>query len=201
MKNGCADIGRTRRGGRRIRIFVWVFITDQLSRDNCVPMYFCICVSENNNLIREKEERERKEAPNQAHLCKAMSEVWLMFVSQVPGPLNTVSRAPSEAARLWGSQEVWSVFIDHRFLLFNTFAQVHIIALPLVIAGGFKPPTTPHRHLRPLPPLPHRRGPLLHRWLVSLSYHREAFQLPPCQPDLPKQWHLGPNTRVTPAGC
>ena len=52
-----------------------VFITDQLSRDNCVPMYFCICVSENNKLIREKEERERKEAPNQAHLCKAMSEV------------------------------------------------------------------------------------------------------------------------------
>ena len=52
-----------------------VFITDQLNRDNCVPMYFCICVSENNKLIREKEERERKEAittPNQAHLCKAM---------------------------------------------------------------------------------------------------------------------------------
>ena len=45
--------------------------------------------------------------------------------------------------------------------------QVHIIALPLIAAGGFQPPPASHWHLRPLPTHPHWRGPLLHRRLVS----------------------------------
>ena len=70
---------------------------------------------------------------------------------------------------LWGSQEVWTVFVTFIFSHVHLFShQVHIIALPLLLAGSFKPPAAPHRHLRPLETLPHWRGPLIQRWLVSL---------------------------------
>ena len=60
--------------------------------------------------------------------------------------------------------------------------QVHIIALPLIVAGGFQPPPAPHWYLRPLPTHPHWRGPLLHRRLVSsisILSTRNYWECPP----------------------
>ena len=101
-----------------------------------------------------------------------------MFVWQVR-PSNPVSRATSKAARLWGSQEVFTL---HTFTFSSFLHQVHIIALPLFLAGGFKPPPAPHWHLRPLTALPDWRGPLLQRRLVSIIPTRRNYPgKPPTQ--------------------